>query len=70
MQMNKQHIKTYMGNRADVLTDIIERLLWDSNDLGIGNPSLSDIGYIIPQSKYFGRQIKYNISNFKTKEVV
>ena len=69
MQMNKQHIKTYMGNRADVLTDIIERLLWDSNDLGIGNPSLSDIGYIIPQSKYFGRQIKYNISDFKTKEV-
>ena len=69
MQMNKQHIKTYMGNRADVLTDIIERLLWGSNDLGIGNPSLSDIGYIIPQSKYFGRQIKYNISDFNTKEV-
>ena len=70
MQMNKQHIKTYMGNRADVLMDIIERLLRGSNDLGIGNLSLLDIGYTIPQSKYFGRQIRYNIPDFKIKEVV
>lgn len=58
-----------MGNRADVLTDIIERLLRDSDDLGIGKPSLDDIGYTVPQSSYYGRQLKYNIPDFKIKEV-
>lgn len=68
MKMDK-NIKTYMGNRADVLADIVERLLRDETDLGIGKPSLSDVDYIIPQSKYYGRQLKYSIPDFKIKEV-
>lgn len=68
MQM-ESNIKSYMGNRADVLTDIIERLLRDSDDLGIGKPSLDDIGYTVPQSSYYGRQLKYSIPDFKIKEV-
>lgn len=66
MEQNK---KSYMGNRADVLADIVERLLRDSTDLGIGNPSLDDVGYTVPQSSYFGRQLKYSIPDFKIKEV-
>ena len=68
MQM-ESNIKSYMGNRADVLTDIIERLLRDSDDLGIGKPSLDDIDYTVPQSSYYGRQLKYSIPDFKIKEV-
>ena len=54
---------------ADVLTDIIERLLRDSDNLGIGKPSLDDISYTVPQSSYYGRQLKYSIPDFKIKEV-
>ena len=61
--------KSYGGNRADVLADIEERLLRDADDLGIGKPSLDDIGYTVPQSSYFGRQLKYSIPDFKIKEV-
>ena len=68
MQM-ESNVKSYMGNRADVLTDIIERLLRDSDDLGIGKPSLDDISYTVPQSSYYGRQLKYSIPDFKVKEV-
>lgn len=68
MKMDK-NIKSYMGNRADVLADIVERLLRDADDLGIGKPSLDDIGYTVPQSSYFGRQLKYSIPDFKIKEV-
>lgn len=68
MKMDKT-CTSYGGNRADVLTDIIERLLRDSDDLGIGKPSLDNIGYTVPQSSYFGRQLKYSIPDFKIKEV-
>ena len=68
MKMDK-NIKSYMGNRADVLADIVERLLRDAEDLGIGKPSLDDIGYTVPQSSYFGRQLKYSIPDFKIKEI-
>ena len=68
MKMDK-NIKSYIGNRADVLADIVERLLRDADDLGIGKPSLDDIGYTVPQSSYFGRQLKYSIPDFKIKEV-
>lgn len=68
--MKMEHaMKSYMGNRADVLADIVERLLRDADDLGIGKPSLDDIGYTVPQSSYFGRQLKYSIPDFKIKEV-
>ena len=68
MKMERS-MKSYMGNRADVLADIVERLLRDADDLGIGKPSLDDIGYTVPQSSYFGRQLKYSIPDFKIKEV-
>ena len=65
----ESNMKSYIGNRADVLIDIVERLLRDSDDLGIGKPNLDDIGYTVPQSSYFGRQLKYSIPDFKIKEV-
>ena len=55
--------------KQDLHTDIIERLLRESDDLGIGKPSLDDIGYTVPQSSYYGRQLKYSIPDFKIKEV-
>ena len=64
MQM-ESNVRSYMGNIAD----IIERLLRDSDDLGIGKPSLDNIGYTVPQSSYYGRQLKYSIPDFKIKEV-
>ena len=68
MKMDKT-CTSYGGNRADVLTDIIERLLRDSDDLGIGKPSLDNIDYTAPQSSYYGRELKYSIPDFKIKEV-
>ncbi len=61
--------KGYSGTRVDILADMIERALRDSNKFGIGKMEFDEAPYFSPHNKYYGRQIFYNVSDFKVKEV-
>lgn len=59
--------KGYIGTRADILADMIARILIDF-DLGIGNPEFLSGNYFTPNSNYYGRVLLFNIPDFKTKD--
>lgn len=60
--------KGYYGTRVDILADMVERQLRDSYDFGIGKPELISVGNFFPNSKYYGRQLIYNVPEFRVKE--
>lgn len=64
----KYSLQGYLGTRADILADIIERLLSGSDDFGIGHLHLESATYIIPQNKYYGKQLIFTIPDFKVKD--
>lgn len=57
--------KGYSGTRADILADMIEQQLRESNKFGIGKLELLSCTYFIPSSKYYGKQMIYNMPDFK-----
>lgn len=57
--------KGYIGTKADILADMIERLLRESNKFGIGKLQLDSVEHFFPNSKYYGRQLIYSIPDFK-----
>lgn len=57
--------KGYKGSRADILADMVERCLRNSNKFGIGKLHLDSVTYIYPNSKTYGRQMIYTIPDFK-----
>ena len=59
--------KGYYGTRVDILVDMIERKLRDSYDFGIGKPELVSVTNFFPNNNYYGRQLDYNIPEFKIK---
>lgn len=60
--------KGYVGTRADILADMVERTLRKyCNNLGIGNLQLTSVAWIKPQSKYYGKQLIFSASDFKYK---
>lgn len=59
----------YRGNRADILSDMVDRKIRDLGDFGIGLPEFKKAPYFMPQAKFYGRQITYIIPDFKVKEV-
>lgn len=59
----------YRGNRVDILSDMIDRKIRNSGDLGIGLPEFKKAPYFMPQTKFYGRQLTYIIPDFKVKEV-
>lgn len=59
--------KGYYGTRVDILADMVERKLRDSYDFGIGKPELVSVTNFFPNNKYYGRQLVYNIPEFKIK---
>ena len=59
--------KGYYGTRVDILADMVERKLRDSYDLGIGKPELISVTNFFPNNKYYGRQLIYNVPEFKIK---
>lgn len=65
----KYSLKDYVGTRVDILSDIIERQLHDSKDFGIGKIELKSIGNVFPNYKYYGRELIFDVSDFKTKGV-
>ena len=57
--------KGYSGTRADILADMIEQQLRESDKFGIGKLELLSCTYFIPSSKYYGKQMIYNMPDFK-----
>lgn len=66
MQYSK---KGYLGTRVDILSDMIMRELSDSDKFGIGKLELQSVRYIFPSTKYYGRELILNTSDFKVKDV-
>lgn len=64
MKYNK---KGYLGTRIDILADMVERQLRDSNKFGIGKLELLSCTYFFPNSEYYGRQMIFSIPDFKIK---
>lgn len=60
--------KGYRGTRTDILADMIERNLRDSDKFGIGKVHLDSVTCISPNTKLYGRQMIFTIPDFKIKE--
>lgn len=54
----------YMGTRADILSDMADRLLNSSNDFGLGRLKLQSCTYFSPSKDYYGRQLIYSCPEF------
>lgn len=63
------HKDGYSGTRADILADMVERQLQESDKYGIGELTLQSVGYYFPNNKYYGRQLTFEASDFKFKKV-
>ena len=60
--------KGYRGTRVDILCDMIERSLRNSDKFGIGKLHLSSVEHFFPNAKTYGKQMIYTISDFKIKD--
>ncbi len=62
----------HYGNRIDVLYDIVDRILNGNKKIkGISKATPAQRGFCtiyFPNSKYYGKCLKYNISNFNDTE--
>lgn len=61
--------KGYMGTRVDIMSDMVERQLGNSERFGIGKLELKYVNTFSPNSEYYGRQLVFYSSDFKVKEV-
>lgn len=59
----------YLGTRADILSDMIERQLGDSYRFGVGRLQLESVLPIYLEKTYYGKEIIYTTPDFKTKKV-
>ena len=59
--------KGYYGTKVDILADMVERQIRDSYDFGVGKPELTLVSNFSPNDKYYGRQLIYNVPDFKFK---
>lgn len=61
----------HYGNRVDILCDVIDRILNGSRKIkGIGDVEPAQRGFCTiysPNNKYYGKCLKYNISNYNEK---
>lgn len=55
----------YLGTRVDILVDMVEKQLRDSDKFGIGKLQLVSCTYFFPNDKYYGKQLIYNMPDFK-----
>lgn len=60
--------KDYFGTRADIMSDMVERQLRDSDKFGIGKLQLQSVTYLNnTNSRYYGRQLLFTTPDFKIK---
>lgn len=56
--------KGFLGTRADILTDMLDRKLQSSREFGIGRLQLNSATYLTIGDKYYGKQLIYSCSEF------
>lgn len=62
--------KGFLGTRADILADAVERALYDSDKFGIGKVHLDSVTYLNSANKeYYGRQLIFSVPDFRVKQV-
>ena len=60
--------KGYLGTKADILADAVERALSDSQKFGIGKLHLDSATYLSSSNKqFYGRQLIFTVPDFKLK---
>lgn len=59
--------KNYIGTRADILADMVERKIREFDHMGIGEMHLDSVKYFFPNTKYYGKQLIFKIPDFKIK---
>lgn len=68
---HKSYMKYYkdgfIGTCTDILSDMVERELQDSEKFGIGKLHLESATYFSPSKEYYGRQLIFSTSDFKYK---
>ena len=58
----------FIGTKVDILGDMVERLLSDSDAFGIGKLHLNSVTYMNSgNSKYYGKQLLFSCPDFKRK---
>ena len=62
------HKKGYSGTRVDILSDMVDRKISQSDKFGIGKPELFSVSNYFPNNKFYGKQLIYNIPDFRFKE--
>lgn len=60
--------KGYSGTKVDILADMVESQLRESDKFGIGKLQLLSCTYFSPNSKYYGKQLVYNMPDFKVRD--
>lgn len=60
--------KGYSGTITDILADMVDSQLRDSDKFGIGKLELLSATYFSPNRDYYGRQLVYNMPDFKAKD--
>lgn len=59
--------RDYLGTRIDIGADMIERILCNTYEFGIGKLELSNVRYTFPCPGYYGREITFYVPDFKVK---
>ena len=57
--------KGYIGTKSDILADMIERQLRDSDKFGIGKLQLQSVTHFFPSKDYYGRQMIFYTPDFR-----
>lgn len=60
--------KGYLGTRADILSDMVDRLLNSSNNFGPGRLRLQSATYFNPGKEFYGRQLIYSCHEFNISQ--
>lgn len=60
--------KGYLGTRADILSDIVDRFLNSSNNFGLGRLKLQSNTHFFPSKEYYGRQLIYSCPEFNIED--
>jgi len=59
--------KGYLGTKSDILADMVERELRNSDRFGIGKLKLAYVSHFFPGNNYYGREMRFSIPDFKIK---
>lgn len=61
--------KGYSGTKADILADMVERQLHDSDKFGIGKLELQSVTYFFPSKNHYGKEMIYKIPDFRVQKI-